>query len=162
MVDVEILGHRVPKGHDVYMLLHGHEIMQTAPWSPIDDNLRSATSRDAKPPASWDLNTITEFLPERWLKPVPSIENENEKRNTPSSDLQYDPGAGPNLQFGAGIRGCFGKKLAYLEMRIVIVLLCWHFVFENCPAELSGNAANQLVFTKPQKCYVKLRRAVEE
>jgi cytochrome P450 len=40
---------------------------------------------------------------------------------------EFDPSAKPVLAFGLGLRGCFGKRLAYVEIRILITLIIWNF-----------------------------------
>jgi len=95
-VDTEILGHRVPKGTDVFMLSQGPGFVM--PSIPIDENVRSTTSRESKDKnGAWDEATIHEFDPERWL------EEDSE------GNVVFNSRAGPTMPFGAGPRGCFGK-----------------------------------------------------
>ena len=145
--DTTVLGHCIPAGTDVFMMTNGPGFM-AAPL-PVDESKRSASSREWKDKNGiWDLSDIGHFKPERWLK----IE---EKDNT-----VFDSKAGPALPFGAGIRGCFGKyrllgcapctrfllllidfltgkKMAYLELRIVLVLIIWNFELLPTPPLLS-------------------------
>ena len=70
----------------------------TAPPLPVEESTRSEISRENQgKTGQWDLNSIDDFIPERWL------ERDN------AGKLRYNPNAGPNLAFSAGIRGCFGK-----------------------------------------------------
>ena len=65
--------------------------------------------------------------------------------------------AGPTLPFGLGVRGCFGRRLAYLELRILVTLLVWHLEFLPCPPVLSSYAARDRLTHSPTQCYVRLR-----
>lgn len=95
-IDTQILGHHIPKGTDVFMLTMGPDFR--LPPLPIDENLRSTTSKDSKDKnGHWDPKTIHRFDPERWL------EKDDE------SNTAFNPRAGPSLPFGGGPRGCFGK-----------------------------------------------------
>ena len=84
------------------------------------------------------------FKPERWLA-------HDEK----GGEI-YDALAGPQLAFGLGPRGCFGKRLAYTQLRVMIVLIVWEFELKECPPELSGNKAVDTLTHHPQQCFVRL------
>ncbi|KAH7311313.1 cytochrome P450 [Stachybotrys elegans] len=118
--DTILLGHHVPADTRVILNLTGPGI--SAPSVPVDEKSRSATSRahKASGPAreNWDDAEPHLFKPERWL------------RHDADGKLIYDGGLGPELAFSAGNRGCWGKRLAYLELRIVMALLIWSFEFE--------------------------------
>ena len=55
-----------------------------------------------------------EFDPQRWLR-------SGESTKSPSA---YNP-------FSLGPRNCLGRSLAYLEMRLILARLFWHFDFER-------------------------------
>jgi len=55
-----------------------------------------------------------EFLPERWLHP---------------EDFPYDK-PGSSQPFSLGPRGCIGKHLSHIEMRLVICHVLWAFDLE--------------------------------
>jgi cytochrome P450 len=57
-----------------------------------------------------------EFVPERWLEP--GYEGENKEASQP---------------FSLGPRGCIGKHLSYLELRLILANLLWHFDIERAP-----------------------------
>ncbi|KAK3374178.1 hypothetical protein B0T24DRAFT_667278 [Lasiosphaeria ovina] len=71
------------------------------------------------PREKWDDADPAEFRPWRWL------------RESSSSDgrLVYDAGPGPELAFSSGNRGCWGRRLGELELRVVLALLVWSFEF---------------------------------
>lgn len=96
-VDTQILGHHIPKGTDIFMLTMGPDFR--LPPLPIDENLRSTTSKDSKDKnGQWEPTTIHRFDPERWLE-------RDEEGN-----IAFNSRAGPTMPFGAGPRGCFGKS----------------------------------------------------
>lgn len=89
--DTEILGYHIPKGTEVFLMSNGPGFLR--PPLHIDENTRNETSRNAKEGrGEWDLEGMSEFRPERWLK-----------------DGVFDGRAGPSSQFGSGPRGCFGR-----------------------------------------------------
>ena len=94
--DTELLGYHIPKGTDVF-LLSNFASVKTAPFM-IDEKLRSESSREAKGRTGiWDVSDMGVFIPERWL-------TRGEK-----DEEAFDARAGPNVPFGLGPRGCFGK-----------------------------------------------------
>ncbi|KAH6701365.1 cytochrome P450 monooxygenase [Leptodontidium sp. MPI-SDFR-AT-0119] len=146
--DTELLGHFIPKGTIVMCLSTGPSMM--APSFEITEDKRSVTSQLAKREGrdrSWDPEDIGVFKPERWLKPTAD-----------GKGLEFDPTAGPLLAFGLGIRACFGRKLAYLELRVLTTLILWNFELLPCPKELSGYKIISKVSNSPKQCYVRLRK----
>ena len=144
-VDVEVLGKHIPKGTDVIFMTGGPSLKY--PAFNIPESLRSPSALGAKhvvPP--WDPKDIGSFKPERWL-----VEGAN-------GEKVFDASAGPMLGFGLGPRGCFGRRLAYLEFKLVIVLILWNFELLECPESMSTYAAVDRVTRQPQKCYAKLKK----
>jgi len=140
-VDTEILGKKIPKGTDVVLMGQGPSMF--TPSFSIPDSLRSPSFHAAKETVgSWDENDMGEFVPERWL---------NKKG-------EFDPSAGPMLTFGLGPRGCLGRRMAYLELRIVLVLVLWNFELVRCPEWLSGWDAVDKLVRVPQKCFVRIKK----
>ena len=147
VVDTELLGHRIPKGTVVSCLVTGPSMM--SPGFEIDEARRSASSQAVKKEGRdrmWDPKSISVFEPGRWL-----VRGEK--------DDEFDAGAGPQLAFGLGTRGCYGKRLAYLELRIVLTLIVWNFELLPCPPALSGYKAILITTNEPTNCYVRLREA---
>ncbi|KAK4504915.1 hypothetical protein PRZ48_002878 [Zasmidium cellare] len=144
-MDTEVLGYRIPKGTDVWMLTNGPSYC--SPALQIDENERSQSSRDFK--GDYDRwgkhDDLDQFRPERWLF-------QNEKGET-----EFDSRAAPMHIFGAGVRGCYGKKLAYLEMRVIYTLLVWNFHFDRIPETLMDWKAQDIITHAPQNVRVKLR-----
>ncbi|KAH8819269.1 cytochrome protein [Xylogone sp. PMI_703] len=77
-----------------------------------------------------------EYIPERWLDGQTGFEDDRKEALQP---------------FHVGPRNCLGRNLAYVEMRLLIALVLWHFDLELCP--VSNDWAKQKVFLlweKPQ------------
>lgn len=149
MCDTEVLGRRVPRDTNVFLMANGAGYL--SPNMPVDDGLRHpgarrGTAANAKAlTGAWEDGDIGAFKPERWLKVTPE-------------GVAFDPMAGPSLPFGAGPRGCFGKRLALQALRIQIALVVWHFELGRCPAELSSYNSVQKFAREPTQCYVKLSK----
>ncbi|KAJ5217448.1 cytochrome P450 [Penicillium chermesinum] len=141
--DTELLGHHIPKGTVVFLLANGASFLD--PAFPISEKQRSASSQAASP-NTWDESVdLRAFYPERWL------------RNDESGNVVFDPTAGPQLAFGMGSRGCFGKKLAYLEARIIVTMIAWNFELLPVDKELSGYGATDGIAHRATQCYVKIK-----
>jgi len=139
--DTTILGHFIPKGTIVFMTQAGNGVR--LPPFPIDEAKRSETSRAALASAKtpdWNVDDMGDFMPERWLK-----------------NGEFDSTAGLNLAFGLGTRGCYGRRLAYLELRTLLTLMLWRFELQKVPEELAGYEATDGLTHKPQGCFVRLK-----
>ncbi|ORY68347.1 cytochrome P450 [Pseudomassariella vexata] len=143
-MDTILLGHHIPKGTDIFMPSSGPGILM--PALPVNDNVRSETSRTKHWGGKWNEQDMHLFNPERWLK------------TDETGKIQYDSQAGPFLAFGLGPRSCFGKRLAYLEIRMVLVLLVWNFVFKPLEGELASSMAVDSLTSNPKYCYVALEK----
>lgn len=146
-MDTQVLGRHIPKGTEIWMLGLGPSMLE--PSYKIDDSRRSASSKKVGAEGrvrAWDESTdMAAFAPERWLK------SENGKQ-------VFDALSGPTLTFGLGTRGCYGRRLAYIEMRLIFTLVVWGFELLPCPPELSGYEAITGVTRKPRKAYVRLAK----
>lgn len=150
--DTQVFGYHIPKGTSVLMSSMGPGMLE--PGFDVDENRRSESSRHAKTEGrdrAWDNDDIGKFKPERWLVPAPG-------RTEIDDDSCFDSAAGPLLVFGLGIRGCYGKRLAYLELRTLLTMIIWNFELLRCPDELSGYAAIAGVTYRPKQCYARLRK----
>ncbi|KAK1751535.1 cytochrome P450 [Echria macrotheca] len=143
--DAVVLGRRIPKGTDVFLVANGAGYLE--PSLHVSDDERSPGARRADHKnkkgltGQWDDGNIGEFRPQRWIK-----------------DNQFDPMAGPTLPFGLGPRGCFGKRFALHELKIQFALIVWHFYLEKTPGDLGGYEAVQRFAREPVKCFVRLRK----
>jgi hypothetical protein len=148
-IDTQLLGYSIPKGTHVWFYTSGPGFMQPA----FDIPLQKRTDRGRKVEKRvgvWDPADVKNFAPERWLRKEKSEEDESEQ------DVFY-PQAGPQMAFGAGPRGCFGRRLAYLEMRISIVLLLWKFEFLELDEKLDNFEGIDFFAVTPKHCFIKLK-----
>ena len=144
-VDTLILGHPVPEDTQVFLNLTGPSL--NMPAVLVEESRRSETSQKHKPPrADWDTLDPTIFRPERWLK------------KEADGTISCNASSGPTLAFSAGNRGCWGKRLGYLELRIVLSLLIWEFDFE-VPKELVSWETYDSLVTAPKKCLMRVKEA---
>ncbi|KAI8633015.1 cytochrome P450 [Xylariaceae sp. FL1651] len=146
LVDTELLGHRIPKGTSVFIVSDGPDYQ--SPPIPVRESDRSPSSREKRLYGSWDPSDMHLFKPERWLKV-------SEK-----GDAVFDAQSGPMMAFSLGPRGCFGRRLAYLEARIVLALLVWNFKFHKLSDELSSRDSYDTITKNPYRCYVSLTKIV--
>lgn len=159
MVDTQVLGHHVPKGTIILMLTQAQSMR--SPGFDIDESCRSQTCQTAKQQGKhrtqWDPLDMNLFKPERWLVPAPT-QPSSEQEDNADAKYRFDSAAGPMLGFGLGLRGCFGRRLAYLELRILVTLIVWNFELLPCPEELSTYSVQMGVTSRPKLCYVSLRK----
>ncbi|KAK6007533.1 hypothetical protein QM012_004347 [Aureobasidium pullulans] len=121
----------------------------TPPVGIVQEHTRSASSQASKDKTGvWEVSDINVFKPERWLK----LSGEK-------GEVEFHKNAGPTLQFGAGIRGCFGRRLAYIELRVLIVLIIWNFEFLPVPGKLGTYLGVDKLTHQPQQCYLRLKKA---
>ncbi|VUC25152.1 unnamed protein product [Clonostachys rosea] len=145
--DTTLFGHHIPKDTILLMLNRGPSF--TEPGFQVDERLRSASCQTSKSPVGlrqWSPDDMDKFMPERWL------------RTESDGSLTFDSTSGPSLPFGLGTRGCFGRRLGYMELRIMVTLLVWEFKMGQCSSELSGYGAIEALTHKPKQCYVKLEK----
>jgi cytochrome P450 len=139
--DTTVLGHFIPEGTDVFLLNNGPSMLE--PAFDIPDSQRSDSSLKSKTLPAWNSDNIGEFAPERWLV-------EEGGKETFSST------AGPQMLFGAGPRGCYGRKLAHLQLRFLITMIVWSFDMRSAGEKLSSYAAIDGMTRRPKQCYLNL------
>ncbi|KIW12723.1 hypothetical protein PV08_10001 [Exophiala spinifera] len=152
--DTVLLGYAIPKDTTVLYLNHGRSYF--LPAGEIDESRRSPQSQEEKRNGnapSWDASDASLFRPERWLKKTSSSSSGKPQKD---DDFVFNSQAGPINTFGLGLRGCFGRRLAYVELRIMLVMMIWNLELLRCPAELSGYASKLVHTGKPQQCFVRL------
>lgn len=137
--DTQILGYPIPEGTNVIMALTGPSL--TTPSLPCIPLNKSAGT---VPP--WNDADIQQFRPERWL------------RHLADGGEVFDAKAGLNLAFSAGPRACFGKRLAYLQLKIAATLLVWSFDFNEVRGAEAGMEVKEKLFNLPKNCFVNLRK----
>ncbi|KAI1394360.1 cytochrome P450 [Hypoxylon trugodes] len=146
LVDTTILGYRIPKGAEIIMNYH----INYSPFS-VDESTRTSSSQAAATKLGDGLlgnagRDIGRFEPRRWL-----VKDEKTGRET------FNAYALPSLAFGGGTRGCFGRKLAMMELRIIVVLLILSFEFQELPEGLKTMGAREKIFREVEKPYARVR-----
>ncbi|GKT41569.1 cytochrome P450 monooxygenase TRI13 [Colletotrichum spaethianum] len=146
LCDMMVLGYVIPKGTPIMFLLGGPTIKE--PGAEVKESKRSETSQKlcGEGVDDWSQSPFPpgEFHVERWLQP-----DEN-------GDITFNNKAGPFMSFSSGLRGCWGKRLAYLELKLIVTLLVWNLEFNRLPTEMENNGLVEGIFTKPKSCLVKL------
>ncbi|OTA84957.1 hypothetical protein M434DRAFT_16235 [Hypoxylon sp. CO27-5] len=81
------------------------------------------------------------FIPERWMGEDPQFSGDKREASQP---------------FSFGPRNCIGRNLAYVEMKIIIARLIWHFDIENAT---EGDWLDQKVYMIWEKAplWIRLR-----
>lgn len=159
--DTVLLGHHIPKGTSLLMLANGPSMF--SPGFSIHETLRSQSSQASEKGhmrfREWNKDDMALFKPERWLVPGATDTKDDPVGggDLKSQNVSFDAQAGPSMPFGGGIRGCFGRRLAYVEMRTFLITILWTFEFLKCPDEVSGYEAYDGVVHTPVNCYVRLR-----
>jgi cytochrome P450 len=150
LCDTTILGCPIKKGTQVFFMSNGPGFLE--PSIAVDDSKRSETSRGAKLNAWDEAQDLSLFSPERWLV------RKNDGQGLLAADIDFDGAAGPQLVFGLGPRSCWGRRLAYMEIRIIIAMLVWNFELSEAPPALSTYAGLEGIARVPQQCYVRLSK----
>ncbi|KAF4984361.1 hypothetical protein FDECE_17110 [Fusarium decemcellulare] len=147
--DTTILGHFIPK--DTLVLVANKGPSFTEPGYVIKEDVRSKSCQSAAREhgvRAWSDEGMDEFRPERWL-----VKDEK------TGEEIFDAAAGPTIPFGLGLRACYGRRLAYIELKLLVALLVWTFEFLPCPESLSGYEDIESLTRKPVQCFVNLNMA---
>jgi cytochrome P450 len=116
----------------------------------LNGALRSESCRVAEKRVgvAGDVFDTAAFVPEGWLA-----------RSEDGKEV-FDATRGRNMIFSLGPRGCFGRRLAYVEFRMLVVLVVWSFQLRVLPPERNTTKAYDKLTRQPQDCYVRLSEAV--
>lgn len=60
------------------------------------------------------------FEPERWLRKKKRASSSTTA--TEDEAIEFNANAAPQAAFGLGLRGCWGRKLVYVELRMLVAL----------------------------------------
>lgn len=149
LCDTTILDCPINKGTQVFFVSNGPGFL--SPSIPVDDSKRSQKSLETKLSTTWDeTQDLKLFNPERWLV------RKNDGEGLLANDVDFDGAAGPQLVFGLGRRACWGRRLAYLEMKTMLAMLVWKFRLLETPQALSSHAGLEGIARVPQQCYLRL------
>ncbi|KAL3292545.1 cytochrome P450 [Colletotrichum asianum] len=143
--DTEVFGHRIPKGTTVVMVANGPGFH--APSFDVEPSRRNAT---AKTTVGWDEGRdMKAFDPERWLT-CGEIDGA----------VEFNANAAPQIAFGMGPRSCWGRRLAYLELRMVTTLVMWTFDLLEVSPSLADPKASYGIVHRADRCFLRLRPRV--
>lgn len=156
----DILGYEIPPRTEILIPTFGPGMTEPPlrrTWTTEDasfgdqgEAIPGATTPRAAHPG-WE--DPERFRPGRWLR-------RGDGGGSAGAGLRFDPHSGPFLTFGAGRRGCFGKPLACLSLRILLTLWIWNFDFEELPEDLRREVDFALQPAMlPGNCYVRLKKA---
>lgn len=140
LVPCQIMGHWVPEDTPIILVTAGpsyysSETRSADPKINIRESYATTLQEQQGPPPD-----LRAFSPERWL-----------------ADGKFDPGAVRMLPFMAGARGCFGRPIAMLELRIMISLLVLRFEFPRLALSLSRYGAWDGLTRRPTSCFISPR-----
>jgi cytochrome P450 len=130
--ECEVLGHRLPAKTPVFL------VTQSAPskYGMIAPN---SFNVDSKANNTDFCSSFERFIPERWL----------------DIERTFNPDAGLSLPFSAGKRGCFGKRIAMLELKLTVTMFVLSFHFEKLPKNWSKYNVHDTLTRQPACCYIK-------
>lgn len=145
-----ILGHDVPAGTPLLLVTAGPSY-KSSKMPHVPEHIRSVTSQKSyahrmnmQPAANFqeqqDIACLDTFDPGRWIV-----------------GDHFNPEAVRVLPFSAGARGCFGKRIAMVDMRILITVLIATFTFPKMDDRLSSFKPVDGLSRRPRQCYVKPR-----
>jgi hypothetical protein len=147
--DTQIFGKHIPKGATVWMLCNGPGFQSPS----FDDAIKKrGPSTETDFSKDWDESRdMFTFEPERWLRPKKGAAMTDE-------DVEFNANAAPQAAFGLGMRGCWGRKLAYIELRMLVALVVWHFDLLPVAPALNNTPATWSVIHRSDACYLRMRR----
>ncbi|KAJ5096379.1 cytochrome P450 [Penicillium alfredii] len=144
--DTEVFGHRIPKGTNVILIANGPGFHE--PSFAIDPAKRSPT---VKANNSWDeTRDLKAFDPERWL-----VRKQSESG---TEEVEFNANAAAQIAFGMGPRSCWGRRLAYLEMRMVVTLVVWNFALLPVSETLADPKASYGIVHRADQCNLRLQK----
>ncbi|KAI1854203.1 hypothetical protein JX266_001344 [Neoarthrinium moseri] len=141
--DTELLGHHIPKGTVVLMILQGPDFSK-APSTKYWRELKTDATRVKQYPGNGN-EDLEVFDPERWLV-----------RGEKGEIIEFDGSTNAQLAFGLGIRACWGRRLAMLETRIMTAMMVWKFNFGQVPEALASHAATYDISYRAKQGFVNI------
>ncbi|CAD6567741.1 MAG: hypothetical protein TREMPRED_003967 [Tremellales sp. Tagirdzhanova-0007] len=132
MRDTVVLGQHIPKGTNIIVPTH-LGFKEIPDWQP------DRPDKEQQPVGHWASGSAQCFDPDRWL----------------DADGFFDPNAGPSLPFGSGVRGCFGKNLALLELRVFILQLNRVFFFASVSEAQNSFKSVESIVRRPTEAVIR-------
>ncbi|EGO03072.1 hypothetical protein SERLA73DRAFT_176590 [Serpula lacrymans var. lacrymans S7.3] len=142
LCDTVILGHPIPKGTTVFFTITGTSFSETHRAKEIHASLDPVRSKTSIRRFRYWGDDAEKFVPERWI----------------DAEGKFDGRAGPNLAFSTGPRGCYGQKLAMLDLKLYLAILGATFFLDKIPKSLDGWDINEGLTLSPKQSYVVLKR----
>jgi len=145
MRDTQLMGYHIPKGTMLLVMANGPGFH--SPSLPAAAALRGPAGEKG---SGWDESgDMSAFDPERWLR----------KKEGASEDeaFEFNANAAPLNSFGLGVRGCWGKKMAYMQLRLIVALVVWHFDLQPVPTALENPTATMSIIHRADQCWLRLK-----
>lgn len=142
--DTTLLGHHIPRGSVVLMILQGPDF-GPAPATRYWRDVKDKGARASRFPGRGDPD-LEVFDPERWLV-----------RDARGDIVEFDGSTHAQLAFGIGIRACWGRRLAMLETRIMTAMAVWKFEFMPVPKALASHEATYDISYRAKQGFVKIK-----
>ncbi|KAJ7459952.1 cytochrome P450 [Mycena latifolia] len=140
--DTVLLGYPIPKGTQVLLPIGMVQQIESDGSRHVTDSLdsvRSASSKRGRKTGYWSSSDVHLFNPGRWLR----------------QDGSFNANAGPWLPFSYGFRGCFGQKLALIELRMFLAMMQINFFFDALPEKINTWESRETVTNHPTQCFVR-------
>ena len=164
--DTSVLGYPVPKG-TLMVMSYGPAYLHDGESPQGEDSKRSQSSKQfggaRGQKYTWPIEGRKDFRPERWLRTQTT-------KNTQGEEVEEqvcDEHAGPSTPFSMGPRGCFGRRLAMLKLRIAITMMLLNLEFlsisgkgideEGNEFDLDSWGGREKLVRIPKHCYVRLQ-----
>ncbi|KAK3312370.1 cytochrome P450 [Apodospora peruviana] len=139
--DTDLMGYRIPKGTIVVLVSQGHH------FDLSSSNSSNTKKRRQYPGAANASKDLDEFDPERWLA-----------RNDATGEVVFDGSSYPQMAFGVGLRACWGRKLAQMEMKMMLAMVAWKFeLLPMMDADLASHEATYDISYRAKKGFLRLR-----
>jgi len=149
--DTTILGCPIKKGTQVFLISNGPGFLTPSIFP--DEFKRSEHSRKAKLNDTWDEGQdLSRFVPERWLL------RKKDGAGLTAEDVEFDGAAGPQLVFGLGPRACWGRRLALMEIKVMVAMLVWNFELLKTAPALSTYSGLEGIARVPKQCYIMISK----
>ncbi|EIN09897.1 cytochrome P450 [Punctularia strigosozonata HHB-11173 SS5] len=142
LTDTVILGHHIPKGTTILFTITGTSFSETSKDRAAQDALANVRSKSSVRRFGYWGDDAEQFVPERWI----------------DADGKFDAKAGPNLAFSTGPRGCYGQKLAMLDLKLYLAILSATFFLDKVPGHLDKWDITEGLTLSPKYSHVVVKR----
>ncbi|KAK4495474.1 hypothetical protein PRZ48_013805 [Zasmidium cellare] len=137
--DAPLMGHVIPKDTTIFIPLRGPGY--EAPSYNDPKNTHGSSGQPYSAVRAWD-DEDGAFRPERWL----------------DDEGECDVSGRPSMPFSAGLRGCYGRRLVVLQLRVALTVLVLGVEVLRVPGEVDGEESVDGLARRPRRCFVRLRK----